>query len=114
MYNNIPMHTDEVTIRLAEPSEWDAVDRLAQLDSAPPPPRDSLLVAEVGGELRAAISVRNGYAVANPFVPSGEHIELLRARAAQLRGDDYREPRVWRTTGRRLARASSRRRTGVV
>jgi hypothetical protein len=86
MYDNTPMHTHEVTIRLAEASEWDAVDRLAQLDSAPPPPRDSMLVAEVGGELQAAISIRNGYAVANPFESSGEHVELLRARAAQLNG----------------------------
>lgn len=93
MYDNTPIHSDEVTIRLAEASEWDAVDRLAQLDSAPPPPRDSMLVAEVGGEIRAAISVRNGYAVANPFEASGEHVELLRARAAQLHGGGTRTPR---------------------
>ena len=114
MYDRTSSRMDQVTIRLAGDREWDAIDRLAQRDSAPPPPRDSILVAEVEGELRAAISVRNGYAIADPFSRSEEHIALLRARAAQLRGDDYREPRGWRTTGRRLARASSRRRTGVV
>lgn len=88
MYDNAPTHTDEVTIRLAEVSEWDAVDRLAQLDSAPPPPREAMLVAEVGGELRAAISVRNGYAIADPFQCSERHVELLRVRAAQLIGID--------------------------
>jgi len=74
-----------VTIRQAAAEEWDAIDRLAQLDSAPPPPRDAMLLAEVGGELQAAVSVRDGYAVANPFEHTSELIDLLRARAAQLR-----------------------------
>ena len=68
--NTIQEHDRAVTIRRADKREWDAIDRLAQLDSAPPPPRDEMLVAEVGGEMRAAISVRNGYAIADPFAPS--------------------------------------------
>jgi hypothetical protein len=107
-------YNEDVTIRVAAPREWDAIDRLAQRDSAPPPPRDAMLVAEVEGEMRAAVSVRNGYAIADPFRRSGEHVALLRARAEQLRGEAYRSPRAWRTIGLRLARASSRRRTGVV
>ncbi len=104
----------EVTIRLAASEEWDAVDRLAQLDSAPPPPRDAMLVAEVGGRMRAAVSVANGYAVADPFARTEDLVALLRARAEQIRGErDTRYSRGWRTTGLRLARASSRRRTGV-
>lgn len=115
MYNMHAEHYNEdVTIRLAAPREWEAIDRLAQRDSAPPPPRDEMLVAEVGGEMRAAVSVRNGYAIADPFRRSGEHLALLRARAEQLRGETYRSPSGWRTTGLRLARASSSRRTGVV
>lgn len=78
-------YVDEVIIRIAATEEWDAIDRLAQLDSAPPPPRDQLLVAEVAGEMRAAVSVRNGYAIADPFAPSAHVLELLRARAEQLR-----------------------------
>jgi hypothetical protein len=114
MYDKAEKHySEDLTIRVADPQEWDAIDRLAQLDSAPPPPRETMLVAEVDGSMRAAVSVRNGYAIANPFRPSEEHVALLRARARQLRGD-YRWPRGWRTTGLRLARASSRRRTGVV
>jgi hypothetical protein len=77
-----------VTIRHAGGEEWDAIDRLAQLDTAPPPPRDAMLVAEVDGQMRAAVSVRNGYSVANPFERSSELIDLLRTRAAQLRGED--------------------------
>jgi hypothetical protein len=87
MYDkNEKMYSEEVTIRVASTDEWDAIDRLAQRDSAPPPPRDEMLVAEVDGEMRAAVSVRNGYAIADPFRPSGGHVELLRARAVQMRG----------------------------
>ena len=83
MYN-----TDEVTIRTADREEWDAIDRLAQLDSAPPPPRDAMVVAEVAGEMRAAMSVTNGYAIADPFAPSEHLLALLSARAEQLRGSE--------------------------
>jgi hypothetical protein len=114
MYNKIEKHRgEEMTIRVATAEEWDAIDRLAQLDSAPPPPRDAMLVAEVGGEMRAAVSVRNGYAIADPFRHSEALVALLRARADQLRGNGSGSS-GWRTTGLRLARASSRRRTGVV
>jgi hypothetical protein len=81
----IEEHDRAVTIRRADAAEWDAIDRLAQLDSAPPPPRDEMLVAEVAGEMRAAVAVRNGYAIADPFAPSGGLVDLLRARADQLR-----------------------------
>jgi hypothetical protein len=80
----IEEHDRAVTIRRADASEWDAIDRLAQLDSAPPQPRDEMLVAEVGGEMRAAVAVRNGYAIADPFAPSAELVDLLRARAEQI------------------------------
>jgi len=87
MYNGHEPDRDDdgVTIRSAGNDEWDAIDLLAQLDSAPPPPRDEMLVAEIGGELRAAVAVRDGYAIANPFEPSVGLIELLRARVAQMR-----------------------------
>ncbi len=86
--DTIEEHDRAVTIRRAATEEWDAIDRLAQLDSAPPPPRDEMLVAEVGGEMRAAISVRNGFAVADPFEPSAELVDLLRARAEQITAPD--------------------------
>jgi hypothetical protein len=89
--DTIEEHDRAVTIRRAGAHEWDAIDRLAQLDSAPPPPRDQMLVAEVGGEMRAAVSVRNGYAIADPFAPSAELIDLLRARAEQITAPEHDE-----------------------
>ena len=78
MYNTTnTIQSREVTIRQADHQEWDVIDRLAQLDSAPPPPRDAMLVAEVGGEMLAAISIRNGYAVAKPFEPSSDLIDCF-------------------------------------
>src|SRR5919108_446335 len=47
--------TEALTIRMAVPADADALGRLAQLDSAPPLVPAPLLVAEVDGELRAAL-----------------------------------------------------------
>jgi hypothetical protein len=96
-----------VVIRDAVAADEDALRRLAERDSARPI-QGPAIVAEVGGELRAAISTAGGGAIADPFRPTAELVELLRVRArAQSNG--------WRTTGlRRAAAASSRRRTGVV
>ena len=60
-----------------------AVRRLAALDSAFPPTGDVLL-AEMGDELWAALSVDTGHAVADPFRPSGDLVELLRFRAERI------------------------------
>ena len=54
--------------------------RVAALDSARVP-RAPLLVAEMDGEVRAALSLDDGGAIADPFHRSLELVELLRARA---------------------------------
>ncbi len=69
-----------LTIRKAEVADSDALTRLAALDSASPPTGSSL-VAEVGGEVWAAIEIDSGTAIADPFRPSGELVELLRLHA---------------------------------
>jgi hypothetical protein len=74
-----------VTLRFAFPDDAEALARLAMLDSAAPPAEPALL-AEVGGELRAALSLVDGAVVADPFHHGGPLIELLRARARQLEG----------------------------
>jgi len=74
-----------VTLRFAFPDDDAALARLAALDSAGPPPKP-VLVAEVGGEFRAALSLSDGAVVADPFCRTLELVHLLKARAAQLSG----------------------------
>ncbi len=113
---------DAVTIRRAGADDERGLRRLADLDSTRMPD-GPLLLAEIAGEPVAAIAVASGESFADPFVPTLELRRLLELRASQLhRSTDgplrggFREPdySAWRTTGRRLALASSSRRTGVV
>jgi hypothetical protein len=69
-----------LTIRTATTADQFAIRRLAVLDSASPPTGDVLL-AEMDGELWAAVSVATGDAIADPFRPSGDVVELLRLHA---------------------------------
>lgn len=75
--------TASFTIRMAYPDDSSALNRLATLDSRRLP-SGPLLVAEVDGELWAAVALEDGEAVADPFHPSGPLVALLRARCAQL------------------------------
>ena len=45
-----------------------------------------ILIAEVGEELRAALSLSEGSVVADPFHPTADVVELLRDRAAEFSG----------------------------
>jgi hypothetical protein len=85
-----------LTIRRADTSDAGALVRLAALDSASPPTGDAVL-AEVGGELWAAVEVDSGAAIADPFRPSGELVDLLRLQVSL-------EARAERSEGRSLAR----------
>lgn len=76
-----------LTIRYAFPDDEDPLRRLAVLDSAVMPPTP-MLVAEVDGQLRAALSLATGETIADPFHPSVALVELLCARAQQLVEDD--------------------------
>jgi hypothetical protein len=73
-----------LTIRMAMPSDADALERLAELDSSHAP-AGRVLVAEVGGELLAAMSLDDNHLVGDPFRPTGELQYLLVERARQLR-----------------------------
>jgi hypothetical protein len=84
---------ENITIRVATAADQAAIRRLAVLDSAFPPKGDVLL-AEAGNELWAAVGVDTGHAVADPVRPSGDLVELLRLRAARLRGESPAQPRV--------------------
>jgi hypothetical protein len=80
------MTNTALTIRRATAADAFSVRRLAAIDSAFPPTGDVLL-AEMGDELWAALSVDTGAAIADPFRPSGDLVELLRFRAARVRRD---------------------------
>ena len=84
------MTNTTLTIRRAAVEDTFAVKRLAAIDSAAPPTGDVLL-AEMGNELWAAISLDTGAVIADPFRPSADLVELLRFRAGPLHGDDRDE-----------------------
>lgn len=58
--------------------------RIAALDSTRVPAAP-LLVAEVDGQVRAALSLEDGKAIADPFHASRDLLDLLRAHAAATR-----------------------------
>jgi hypothetical protein len=77
-------HDSAIVIRLATEDDVPALRRLAQLDGARLPDGD-LLVAEVEGELRAALRIADRAYVADPFFASKELVGLLDVRARRLR-----------------------------
>jgi hypothetical protein len=76
--------SEAIAIRRAFPDDRATLERLAALDSAPVPAGD-VLIAEVDDEPWAAIAVGSDAAVADPFRPTADLVELLRLRAAGLR-----------------------------
>ena len=84
----------DLTIRSATAADAAAISRLAQLDSRPVPAGPQL-VATDGDQLIAAISARDGSAIADPFTRSADAVEILRRRALQL-SSPRRERRIAR------------------
>jgi hypothetical protein len=70
-----------LTIRPARRTDTGALLSLAALDSARPL-TGAPLVAEVDGRIVAAVSLRDGRAIADPFTPSAGAVEMLRVRTA--------------------------------
>jgi hypothetical protein len=96
-----------VTIRFAFPDDAEPLERLAIVDSQPAP-ENLVLVAEVGGELWAALAA-DGTVIADPFRPTLDVVLLLRERARQLEAAE----RHRRQAGlRRLRRLPRRRLVG--
>jgi hypothetical protein len=85
------MNNTALTIRRATAADAFALRRLAVIDSAAPPTGDVLL-AEMGDELWAAVSVDTGDAIADPFRPSGDLVDLLRFRADGRAGHPHIRP----------------------
>ena len=70
--------TSPLLLRPSTAADAAALERLAALDSASPLTGDVVL-AYAGGDVRAALSLETGRVVADPFYPSAELVELLRA-----------------------------------
>jgi hypothetical protein len=108
---NRPLHTlpplamSPVVIREASDADRPALRRLAQRDSREVP-AGGLLVAELDGELRAAVAVETGHAIADPFRPTAELVDLLRARAAQISAGRRRPLRILARTATPSSRAA--------
>ena len=91
--------TQPITIRNATEADGADLRRLAALDSRRLPD-GPLAVAEVAGELVAALSLADRRVVADPFRPTAHAVTLLEVHAAQLAA-----PSEGRTPGRSALRA---------
>ena len=106
MSNSTARAAAAVTLRLAREDDRRALRRLAELDSSTFP-RAPVLVADVGGDLLAAVSTADGVTVADPFAPTADLVDLLRMRSLQLRATDERlATSVGRGRGSLAARAA--------
>ena len=74
--------TDAITITHSTEADSQDVWRLALLDDRRAPAGPALL-AYVDGELRAAVGLVDGRAIADPFHPTAELVEMLRFQARQ-------------------------------
>lgn len=72
-----------ITVRQARPGDGAGLRTLATLDSARPLEGD-VLVAEVDGELRAAVSLADGRMIADPFRATRLARDLLALRLRAL------------------------------
>jgi hypothetical protein len=83
-----------IELRPARSDETGVVRRLADLDDAPELD-GQVLLALVGGEGIAALSLADRRVVANPFVRTQHAVTLLRMRADHLLGARARRRRRW-------------------
>jgi hypothetical protein len=95
MYSTV---ADPIIIRRAYPDDTTALARLASLDSTRLP-ADSYLVAEVDGELRAALGLDHGAVAADPFHPSSSLVRLLHLHADGIRRRERRAAQADRLLG---------------
>jgi hypothetical protein len=92
-----------VVIRESMRSDAERLRRLAQLDSARL--QDApMVVAEVDGELRAAVAIDDGAVIADPFHCTADLVALTSMRATQLRTARSEPLRLVAQTPSRTAR----------
>lgn len=93
-----------VTIRYADTLDDCALAQLAALDSSEPLALPAL-VADVEGEIQAALSLVDAAVIADPFRPTLGLVALLQARAEQLAAEPRRGLRAALGAPLRAARA---------
>jgi hypothetical protein len=95
---------ESVLLRLTTIGDAEAIERLAALEGMPEPDC-RCIVAEIDGTVVAALPLRGGKFMADPFRPTAHLVPLLELRAKQLAAST----RTQRPTGlRRLVRAFDR------
>ena len=86
--HHTPTHPEQMlVIRAAGPGDRAKLARLAQLDGKRGLDGDRILIAELDGVPRAALALHGSAVLADPFHPTAALIDVLKLRAAQLRGD---------------------------
>jgi hypothetical protein len=78
-----PAELPELRVRRATAADADGIRTLAHLDDRRMP-EGPYLVAEIGGEMLAAMSMPTGTVVADPFRRTADAADVLRLRAAQI------------------------------
>jgi hypothetical protein len=78
-----PPELPELLVRRATATDASAIRRLASLDDCRLPD-GPFLVAEIGGQMLAAMSIPTGTVVADPFCRTADAAEMLRLRGAQI------------------------------
>ena len=92
--------TASLTIRHANAADEADLTRLAALDSSRVPSGE-LLVAQVDGNLVAALSVDTGAAIADPFEHTAAIVDSMRAQVARVPRAAPGDPRPATSGGRR-------------
>ena len=88
------MNFADLSIRFAAAGDAEPLQRVAERDSRLLP-GGRLLIAEVAGEVQAALSVDTGEWVADPFRPTAALVDLLRLRARQVARGPQGTKRPW-------------------
>lgn len=88
-----PELPEAVLVRHAAPRDEARIQVLARLDDRRMP-GGPFVIAELGGEIVAAMSLKTRAVVADPFRRTADAVELLRMRASQLAERELRASKL--------------------
>jgi hypothetical protein len=99
-----------IAIRIAREPDRGAIERLSQLEGRRLD--GQMLVAETGGEVRAAVAIASGAVLADPFRRTAELVDLLQRSRAHLVDGGNPGSRLGRLAAAVRERLGSPRRAG--